>query len=201
MKCYHLSCRTVDIHPLYPQYLATSSSCGYTSIWDLRKVKKDSKNSSDSEIKAIANIDAALCHLGDDKRRLFSAFFSPVTGNGLLTTSSDDYIRLYDTSKLAQAASSSTYRVETSIRHDNRTGRWITPFRAVWHPQRDDAFVVGSMGQPRQVEVYGRHGRLLAAIGSNGPLPINTICSVNAFHPHRLVLASADSAGRVHVFL
>jgi hypothetical protein len=38
-----------------------------------------------------------------------------------------------------------------SIYHNNFTGRWLTPFKAVWHPQRDDVFIVGSMEQPRRV--------------------------------------------------
>lgn len=40
----------------------------------------------------------------------------------------------------------------TTISHNNFTGRWLTPFKAVWHPQRDDVFIVGSMEQrPRRV--------------------------------------------------
>lgn len=32
-----------------------------------------------------------------------------------------------------------------SIRHDNDTGRWVTPFRAVWSPS-GDAILVGGCG-------------------------------------------------------
>ena len=38
------------------------------------------------------------------------------------------------------------------FRHNNHTGRWLTNFRAVWHPQREDCFVVGSMDRPRRVK-------------------------------------------------
>ena len=39
----------------------------------------------------------------------------------------------------------------TCIPHNNFTGRWLTPFKAVWHPQREDVILVGSMEQPRRV--------------------------------------------------
>jgi hypothetical protein len=38
-----------------------------------------------------------------------------------------------------------------SIKHNTHTGQWLTTFKAVWHPQRDGVFVVGSMEQPRGV--------------------------------------------------
>ena len=37
--------------------------------------------------------------------------------------------------------------------HDNWTGRWLSKFRAVWHPRREDVLIVGSMKRPRQVTV------------------------------------------------
>lgn len=37
------------------------------------------------------------------------------------------------------------------IDHDNHTGRWLSVFKAKWHPKRDDTFFVGSMSQPKQV--------------------------------------------------
>ena len=39
------------------------------------------------------------------------------------------------------------------LRHNNQTGRWLTPFRARWDPSSDDHFVVGSMEHPRQVYI------------------------------------------------
>lgn len=37
------------------------------------------------------------------------------------------------------------------IEHNNFTGQWLTPLKAVWHPQREDVFVVGSLLKPRRV--------------------------------------------------
>jgi hypothetical protein len=41
--------------------------------------------------------------------------------------------------------------VVAGIKHNTHTGQWLTTFKATWHPQRDDVFVVGSMEQPRGV--------------------------------------------------
>ena len=38
--------------------------------------------------------------------------------------------------------------------HNNKTGRWLTPFRSVWHPAREDVFFVGSMKSPRRVSSF-----------------------------------------------
>ncbi|XP_071451886.1 WD repeat-containing protein 76-like [Hetaerina americana] len=280
LRCYSRSCRTVSIHPLHPMYLATSSSLGYVSVWDLRKFGRKSSKAS-----CVGGVEsgASICNLSIHGT-VSSAFFSPATGSGLLTTSSDERIRIYDTSKLAEGAQGpSVFRVETDIKHSHKTWMWITPIRAVWHPQRDDAFVVGTLAVPRRnssdipvlsvnvcstvkdlngvlkvrtllsstepsrkpesvpvhcgipedsgfrmkderqrhyfpvvgtgcasmglcaakrfVEVFGRHGRKLCDLGMDGHFPINTVCPVNAFHPNRMLLASADSGGRVHILL
>lgn len=37
------------------------------------------------------------------------------------------------------------------VYHDNKTGRYLATFHATWDPKNNNAFVVGSMSQPRQV--------------------------------------------------
>ncbi|VDI37243.1 Hypothetical predicted protein, partial [Mytilus galloprovincialis] len=101
-------------------------------IWDLRKLKEKGKSQS-------------LDELSHDKS-INSAYFSPVTGKYILSTSLDDRIRIFNSENL------SSCNKEHSIVHDNHTGRWLTGFRANWHPTREDLFTVGSMSRPRQVE-------------------------------------------------
>jgi hypothetical protein len=43
------------------------------------------------------------------------------------------------------------FPVVAAIKHNTHTGQWLTTFKATWHPQRDDVFVVGSLEQPRGV--------------------------------------------------
>ena len=39
-----------------------------------------------------------------------------------------------------------------SIEHNNSVKEWMTPFKANWHPQREDVILVGSMSDnPRRV--------------------------------------------------
>ena len=84
-----------------------------------------------------------------------------------------------------------------SIRHDNQTGRWLTTFQAIFHPHRDHWFAVGSMQQPRCVELWN------AATGQKSrAIPGYTaVASRLAFHPaeHRFVLVGGNSSGRVTV--
>ena len=39
----------------------------------------------------------------------------------------------------------------SSIHHNNNTGRWLSVFKAVWHPAMEDVVAVGSLARPRQV--------------------------------------------------
>ena len=188
--------------------------------------------------------------------------------------------------------------MQNAFRHNNHTGRWLTPFRPQWHPSREDIFVVGSMVRPRQVgftsssSVYeicgagklpghsevGQHGKIANFLGKSNvglarvccmPLgvvidklpkgipwlspgyiyihssqgflsPVNSlivsatstsdllcstfppqielfsttgelvhafrgehlqsVCSLNVFHPTRNLVAGGNSSGRVHIF-
>ena len=56
----------------------------------------------------------------------------------VLTTSRDNTLRIWD------GAKGLTERVV--IKHNNNTGRWISPLRAVWSPA-GDAVICGNMGR------------------------------------------------------
>lgn len=61
----------------------------------------------------------------------------------VVSTSRDNTLRVWDAKKgLAEVA---------VMKHNNNTGRWISPFRAIWGPA-SDAIVVGNMG--RQVNFF-----------------------------------------------
>ena len=56
----------------------------------------------------------------------------------MLTTSRDNTLRIWDGAKgLAE---------RVVIKHNNNTGRWISPLRAVWSPA-GDAVICGNMGR------------------------------------------------------
>ncbi|XP_026540477.1 Bloom syndrome protein [Notechis scutatus] len=83
-------------------------------------------------------------------------------------------------------------------RHNNNTGRWLTRFQAVWDPKRDDCFVVGSMTRPRQIQAFHASGELLHCFLNEDCL--NSVCSINSWHPTRFLVAGGNSSGRLHVF-
>jgi hypothetical protein len=57
-----------------------------------------------------------------------SAFFSPITGKSILTTSSNDKIGIYDCTNLEKPT------LVNKLTHDNHTCLWIYSFPAVRQP-------------------------------------------------------------------
>ncbi|NXP79127.1 WDR76 protein, partial [Ramphastos sulfuratus] len=104
-----------------------------------------------------------------------SAYFSPVTGHKVVTVCADD-----------------------KLRHNNNTGRWLTRFRAVWDPKQEECFVVGSLVQPRRIEVFQDTGKLVHTLCN--PDCLASVCSINVLHPSRNILVGGNSSGRLHVF-
>ncbi|NWS14707.1 WDR76 protein, partial [Pachyramphus minor] len=104
-----------------------------------------------------------------------SAYFSPVTGSRVVTVCADD-----------------------KLRHNSNTGRWLTRFRAIWDPKQEHCFLVGSMAQPRQINVFQDTGKLLHSFYSLDYL--SSVCSINVVHPRRNILVGGNSSGRLHVF-
>ncbi|XP_048418568.1 WD repeat-containing protein 76 [Stegostoma tigrinum] len=170
--------RTVSVHPVHRQYfVAAGTRC--VAVYDVRNLKTSPK-------KAVAS-------LGEHTKNVNSAYFSPLTGNNVVTVCMDDRIRIFDTSAIIPRIP-----VVTSITHNNFTGRWLTKFRAVWDPKRDDCFIVGSMARPRQIEVFHVTGSKVREFRDTEWL--GSICSINVMHPTRNILVGGNSSGRLHVF-
>uniref|UniRef100_A0A663MVX8 WD repeat-containing protein 76 n=1 Tax=Athene cunicularia TaxID=194338 RepID=A0A663MVX8_ATHCN len=170
--------RTVHVHPVNKQYFM-AAGLQDVCIYDIRYLKFH-RNMPVSSLKGHT-------------KSVASAFFSPVTGNRAVTVCADDKLRVYDTSSL-----SSKVEVLSTIRHNNNTGRWLSRFQAIWDPKQEDCFVVGSMLQPRQIEVFQDTGKLLHSFSNLNCL--NSVCSINVVHPTKNVLVGGNSSGRLHVF-
>merc|ERR1712228_382561 len=69
------TCRNVDVHPVDTHYFATTGTEGNVFIWDSRKMAKNPH--------PVVTM--------RQTRTVNSAYFSPVTGNQLLTTGMDDF--------------------------------------------------------------------------------------------------------------
>nr|XP_056721740.1 WD repeat-containing protein 76 [Euleptes europaea] len=170
--------RTVHIHPLSRQYFIAAGARN-VGIYDIRHLKKSGSQ--------------PVVSLTGHSKSVASAYFSPITGNRVVTTCADDTLRIYGTNCLSSMAP-----ILTTVRHGNNTGRWLTRFQAVWDPKRDDCVVVGSMSRPRRIQVFHTTGELVHSFSSEDYL--GSVCSINACHPARYIVAGGNSSGRLHVF-
>lgn len=128
--------RSVHYNPANTHYIATASLDKLAKIWDIRKLGD-----------LVATFSESSCSVS-------SAYFSQ-DGERLLTTCMDHQLRVYH-----NPCGGGEPDV-TEFPHNNHTGRWLTKFQAVWDPQNDDCFFIGSMQHPRQIEMYccGKPGK------------------------------------------
>ena len=108
-----------------------------------------------------------------------------------------------------------------SLDHDNKTGRYLPVFHAAWDPKCHDAFICGSMTQPRIVEVFStaaikgaaaffapsKRDKKAMALGckrvgvlGDGGDYLASVQSRSAFHPFLDVVVCGNASGRVHIF-
>jgi hypothetical protein len=71
-------------------------------------------------------------------------------------------------------------------------------FQAEWHPRKDNIFFVGSMSQPRQMDVFTDTGDHHFNLKGDD---LASICSIVKCHPTRDIVVGGNSSGRVHVFM
>jgi WD repeat-containing protein 76 len=121
-----------------------------------------------------------------------SAFFSP-SGKTLLSTTMADSLDIFENPHLSAEVLSPSKRIS----HDNHTGRWLSTFMARWHPS-EDIFVVGSMKQPRCIEIFQNDGVLLRRVDGEALTSVSSRC---CFHSRsdRVIAIGGNSSGRVTV--
>ena len=163
---------TVHIDPGNEHRFATSTN-QLVSVWDARKLKKNAKSTHD------------LVH----RKSSQAAYWCPDGSGALLTTCYDDALRVWHPDRSAAAPTA-------TIKHNNQTGRWVLPFRAVWSAA-GDGVLCGSM--TRQVEIFNpATGASLARYAS--PDHMTAIASRLACHRSLNYVAAGTASGRVHVY-
>ena len=175
--------KMVSVHPLKKEYFLAPSSKGDCAIFDTRMA------TSSKLMKPLIN-------LYGHTKSLSSAKFSPLTGSKVVTVAYDNKIRLFNTSEEFKQ----DLKPYKSISHNNQTGRWLTTFKAEWHPQNEDIFFVGSMNQPRQMDVVTNKGNLSDLYALKGE-DLASVCSIVKCHPSKDIIVGGNSSGRVHVFM
>ncbi|XP_045396294.1 WD repeat-containing protein 76 isoform X2 [Lemur catta] len=171
--------RTIHVHPVHRQYFMTAGLRDI-HIYDARRL--DARGSQ------------PLISLTEHTKSIASAYFSPLTGNRVVTTCADCKLRIFDSSCI-----SSQIPLLTTIRHNTITGRWLTRFQAVWDPKQEDCFMIGSMAYPRRVEIFHEAGKRVHSF--LGGECLASVCSINAMHPTRYIMAGGNSSGKIHVFM
>ncbi|XP_078108247.1 WD repeat-containing protein 76 isoform X2 [Sander vitreus] len=166
----------VSVHPLQKQYFAVAEN-EIVNIYDSRYLKKSK----------------TVSRLHGHSLSIHSAYFSPHTGNRVLTSCMDGYIRIYDTSAVTKKAP-----LLTSIRHKMQTASYKIKVSAVWDPKREDCFVVGSTSKPHSVKVFHESGKPLHSFVERDN--VTSELYVTAFHPTRNALLGGTGSGQLHVF-
>jgi len=174
------SARTVAVHPTNSDLFVCAARYGTCALFDIR-----GKNDS-------ANLTKPLTTFFGHTKAISSAFFSPLTGDKLATVCYDNKIRMYD---LKEHKAEKTPAVQ--FYHNNNTGRWLSKFQAIWHPRREDIILVGSMNQPRQIDILSDKGVPYPSLQGEH---LGSICSLIACHPTQEIVIGGNSSGRVHYF-
>ncbi|TKY56462.1 DAMAGED DNA-BINDING 2 [Spatholobus suberectus] len=106
--------KVVGIHcnPIQPDILLTCGNDHFARIWDMRLIEPGS---------SLYNL--------EHKRVVNSAYFSPLSGTKILTTSLDNRLRIWD-SIFGNMDSPSR-----EIVHSHDFNRYLTPFKAEWDPK------------------------------------------------------------------
>ena len=163
---------TVHFDPLSSVHFVTASTDATVKLWDMRKLGSRSKPV------------ATASH----KQTCQAAYLAPDGSQKVLSTSFDNTVRVWDGKKGMEPL--------ISVRHDNQTGRWVLPFRAIWAPDSKH-FIIGNM--KRYVDVVDSQTGQLEYQLSNEEL-MTAIPARNCVHPTLHILASGTASGRLHVF-
>ena len=173
--------RMNSVQQLSEHTLLTAGSKSTICLYDVRKV-------------GAALMPTTM--LGGHLKSVNAAYASP-DGRFIVSVSQDNTVKLWSD------LSSDSAKCHTT-RHDNHTGRWLSTFRPAWDPKQPSALCLGSMDQPRRVEVWSAaldaSGKpvlsLLRGVRSDS---VASVCSRNAFHPTLNIIAASNSSGRVHI--
>ncbi|GFR49809.1 hypothetical protein Agub_g11749 [Astrephomene gubernaculifera] len=157
----HLCDRKINslhLEPCREHLLASSCSDGSVCVWDVRRLGSTAAaaragrgGGSRGDQQRLGGGHRGLKPLSELRhgKSCHAAYWAGDGSMRLLSTSYDDTLRVWaDTSSAATSAAAGGagghMQQVLSIPHNNQTGRWITPFRAVWGSSYD-AILVGNM--------------------------------------------------------
>lgn len=164
-----------SISPADNNYCATSSLDTSVCIWDMRMLQPFGTD---------------MVSRFEYGRAVTSVQFHPVIRDALVSTCYDDSVRLH-----RGVIEPSEKAIELRIKHNNQTGRWITPFRAIWDPKSTDEehshVIVGNMN--RGLDLIQMHDGYMT--NSLSEL-LTAQPAVNAIHPTLDLIVSGTGSGK-----
>lgn len=173
---------SADFSPEAPQVLATASLDRTVALWDVRALGGGKK------AKALATIEHGLS---------VTAVRFSASGGRLLTTCNDNLLRVFDGG--GAKGGGTAWALQTAVKHNNKTGRYITCFQAEWQRGSDDGFLCGSLEHPRGIDVYSADGG--GALRERlEPDAVGSVVSLIAQHPSRPELVASNSGGKCFVW-
>ena len=157
---------------------------GMVKLWDLRRLSKTKQKSRLPQ--PVAEYRSG--------RSINSAFFAP-SGRYAVSTTMGNKLDVFE--NLHLSSNEKLFRPAHSIPHNNRTGRWLSTFMARFHPSLD-LFCVGSMQQPRRLEIFTPRQTPFLIQEVTGLTAVASRC---CFHPstERLMVVGGNSSGRVTI--
>lgn len=167
----------LNCNPLQPDLLLSCGNDHFARIWDMRRLEAGS---------SLYNL--------EHKRVVSSAYFSPLSGSKILTTSLDNRIRVWD------SIFGNLDYPSREIVHSHDFNRYLTSFRAEWDVKdSSESLVVIGRYISENYDGAALHpidfidistGQLVAEVMDPN---ITTISPVNKLHPREDILASGSS--------
>eukprot|EP01031_Cornospumella_fuschlensis_P029582 gene29582-35711_t len=189
---------SVHVHPVHSQYVVTGSTRSGVAVHDLRKIGRKTAE-------PVVTLDI-------HNKSVTGAYVSP-DGKYIVSVSMDDTVKVTSNFLFAPSTISITPTTKPSpspqttvIHHNNQTGRWLSTFRPSFDPKRDSVFVLGSMMQPRRMEIYNigvgkaDGGPKVSVLSHLQSELLNSVCSRCCFHPTLEMVLGSNSSGKVHLF-
>jgi WD40 repeat protein len=216
---------SVQIHPLDANVLVCGGGgrARNISILDIRVISGSTNLSGG---RTSGSKKGLLCDLLGHTAAINAAYVSP-DGSSLVSVALDDTVALWSADMSIKTGDAglvapTSFTLAHSMRHNNKTGRWLSTLRPAFDPKCARTFVLGSLEMPRRIEVYDIEmgssaskgiANKTTSKGSSSSLPLSmhdrpvlqdqqleSVCSRNAVHPSLRVVAGGNSSGRVHVF-
>ncbi|KAJ6630858.1 WD40-repeat-containing domain protein [Mycena sp. CBHHK59/15] len=217
----------ISVNPVRPNFLLTASNDRSLKIYDTRKLQSLSLDISDQALPTpppsspggpfLAPVSMSAVDFDSDTvsefvnskrgrgclrgewrhdKSVSSAYWDP-RGRGIVSTSYDDTLRLWDIepARFESSAPFPSSRPFSRIRHNCQTGKWLTILRAQWSPNPDvyPHFTIGNMDH--SLDIFSCKGELITRLSDRQR--ISAVQAVTCSHPNILERAvSGNASGR-----